>query len=166
MNPNLLYKTAIIPAMNMLGSLGIKNTFKAHQLILAIAIQESGVAYRRQVTKSGLEDGPAVSYWQFEHAGCEGLLSARSTSNYIRQICTLFDIKPTKEGLLDAIQYNDIVAACAARLLIYSLPTPLAETKEMGWEQYLSSWRPGKPHKKSWEYSWETAIDNMVKIKW
>lgn len=158
MTPQRLLKTAIIPALAELQAHGIKDTFEARRFLLAIALQESRIDKRRQVTASGKEDGPACSFWQFEKGGgCRGILNHRQTKAIATAICRDYDIEPTEQGLWEAMRYQDIVAAAAARLLIYTLPSPLPTTAEQGWQQYIDAWRPGKPHPATWAGHWKTA---------
>ena len=86
MKPITLLQTAIWPALAELEALGIKSadvqaSQRAARFLLAIALQESGLRYRRQVVAGGAENGPASSFWQFEKGGgCKGVLAHRSTA--------------------------------------------------------------------------------------
>lgn len=158
MTPLRLLLTSIIPALADLASGGIPDSRQARVFLLAIAIQESGLRHRRQVTASGEEDGPAASWWQFEKGGgCKGVLTHPSVAKHMRWVCEQYTIEPTAEGLWEAIRYQDIAAACAARLLIYTLPSKLPETPSDGWAQYKAAWRPGKPRPETWAEAWSMA---------
>lgn len=158
MTPHKLLYLAIVPALGELKQHGIPDTFLARRLLLAIALQESRIAHRRQVSSDGTESGPAASFWQFEmNGGCKGVLTHRQVAPSMRQVCEDFNVEPTARGLWTAIQYNDVVAAAAARLLVYTLPGKLPETVDDGWEQYLNAWRPGKPHPNTWAANWNLA---------
>lgn len=157
MTPLRLLRTAIIPALSDLSELGIKDTPEAKRFLLAIALQESGLAHRRQVV-SGTESGPAASYWQFEKGGgCRGVLTHRSVSELMKRICADYNIEPTEQALWEAMRYQDVVAAAAARLLIYTLPDHLPTAAHQGWAQYIRAWRPGKPHSDKWAANWAIA---------
>ena len=154
MTPHDLLTTAIIPALTRLKM----DSSAARRFMLAIALQESRLTHRRQVSGDGTESGPAASYFQFEkNGGCRGVLTHRATAPIMRQVCADFDVEPTALALWEAMRYQDIVAACAARLLIYTLPTPLPTTAADGWAQYLDAWRPGKPHPATWSGNWLIA---------
>ena len=158
MTPDTLLNLAIIPAMGELAKYNIFDTLQARQMLLTIALQESGLLHRRQVTASGLEDGPAVSWWQFEKGGSvHGMLTHPVSAPIMKAICVAHGIAPTEQGLWDAMRYNDIVAACAARLNLYVLPDRLAVTADQGWAQYVSAWRPGKPKPDTWPTNWAKA---------
>jgi len=158
MTPDRLLRTAIIPALRDLTALGVKDSMSARRFLLAIALQESGLAHRRQVSAGGEENGPAASFWQFEkNGGCKGVLAHRITAPIMASVCEAYNVKQNAQALWEAMRYNDIVAAAAARLLVFSLPAALPETAEDGWSQYINAWRPGKPHPKTWAAHWATA---------
>lgn len=158
MSPLRLLNLAIIPALAELTRCGIPDTVNARRFLLAIALQESRLAHRRQVVTGGLENGPAASFWQFEAGGgCKGVLTHYLVAPTMRQLCVDFNVATTPGGLWEAMRYNDIVAAIAARLLVYTLPSKLPTTAADGWTQYLAAWRPGKPHPEKWQSCWDLA---------
>lgn len=158
MTPQRLLDTGIRPALAELAAAGVADTAEARRFLLAIALQESGLTHRRQVGSDGHEDGPAASYWQFERAGgCRGVLTHRASAPHMRRICEAFDVEPLEAALWEAMRYQDIVAAAAARLLVLTLPTALPRTADEGWEQYVNAWRPGKPRPETWAAHWATA---------
>lgn len=158
MSPLRLLNLAIVPALAELARCGIPDTVDARRFLLAIALQESGLAHRRQVLTGGVESGPAASFWQFEQGGgCKGVLDHYLVAPTMRQLCVDFNVATTPAGLWEAMRYNDIVAAIAARLLIYTLPSSLPTTADAGWAQYIAAWRPGKPHPQTWAGAWSLA---------
>lgn len=158
MTPQRLLTTGIAPALAELETHGIPDSVDARRFLVAIALQESKILHRRQLVASGEENGPAASYWQFEpNGGCLGVLSHKSTARRMTRLCLDFNVTTTPRGLWEAMRYNDVVAAAAARLLIYTLPKPLPTTERDGWDQYISAWRPGKPHPKTWPANWHAA---------
>ena len=159
MTPQRLLKTAIIPAFAELAARGIRDTPEARVLVLAISLQESALRHRRQVVAGGEEAGPARSFWQFEKGGgCVGVLTHRAVKDHMATVCELYNVKATPAGLWEAMHYQDIVAAAAARLLVYTLPFALPVTPEAGWAQYIEAWRPGKPHPQTWPSAWSRAV--------
>lgn len=158
MTPNRLLKTAIIPALDELSTLGIPYSPIASRFLLSIALQESALLNRRQVGAGGVENGPASSFWQFEQGGgCKGVLTHKAVAAKMMTICASYNVAPTPAALWEAMRYQDIVAAAAARLLVYTLPGGLPMTADDGWKQYLSAWRPGKPHSDTWAKNWDLA---------
>lgn len=158
MTPQRLLTTGIAPALAELEALGIPDSVDARRILLAIALQETSLQHRRQVVSGGVENGPAASFWQFEQGGgCRGVLTHPTVADRMNKICFAFNVMPTSAGLWEAMRYNDVVAAAAARLLIYTLPKKLPTTEAEGWAQYLSAWRPGKPHPEVWAANWRNA---------
>lgn len=157
MKPERLLRTAINPALEELDGMGIPTNPLAARFLLAIAKQESGLAARRQIV-GGAEIGPAVSFWQGEVTGGMMLtLSHRATKIRMADLCAAYNVQPDARALWEAIRYNDILAAAAARLLIYTLPYGLPTTEDEGWRQYVEAWRPGKPHRERWGPAWALA---------
>lgn len=158
MTPYRLLATGIAPAFAELEALGVKDTVDARRFVLAIALQETSLAHRRQVVSGGVENGPAASFWQFEQGGgCRGVLTHPASAEKMRAICVAFNVLPTPAALWEAIRYNDVVAAAAARLLVRTLPSALPAKMEDGWAQYVAAWRPGKPHADAWALNWRNA---------
>lgn len=167
MTPLRLLRTAIAPALAELVQHGIPDTPDARRLLLAIALQESGLRHRRQVAAGGAETGPAASFWQFEAGGgCAGVLTHRLTAACMRALCGEFKVAATPQGLWEAMRYHDVIAAIAARLLLYTLPDKLPLTAEDGWRQYLAAWRPGKPHPETWAAAWDAATRTVKEASW
>ncbi|WP_288843932.1 hypothetical protein [uncultured Deefgea sp.] len=159
MTPTRLLNQGIKPALAELQTtFGIADSLEARRFLIAIALQESNIAHRRQVTSSGKEDGPAASYWQFEKGGgCRGVLTHAAVAKTMKLVLSANDIGESPQELWEAMRFNDVVAATAARLLIYTLPNKLPTTMQDGWNQYLKAWRPGKPHPDKWASCWTTA---------
>lgn len=158
MDTKRLLAQAIIPALKGLEDHGIRDSFEARRFLLAIALQESGAKYRRQINNAGEPVGPAASYWQFEQGGgCVGVLTHASVEKRMKAVLAANDIGDTSKELWEAMRYHDIVAATAARLLVYTLPNSLPTNANDGWAQYLKAWRPGKPHPNKWPNCWTTA---------
>ena len=162
MTPLRLLRAAIIPGLAELALCGIPNTPDAQRILLAIAIQESGLRHRRQVIAGAGETGPASSFWQFEAGGgCKGVLEHYLVAPCMRSLCADFNVPATPQGLWEAMRYQDVLAAIAARLLIYTLPDKLPTTAEEGWKQYVAAWRPGRPHPETWAAAWDTATKTV-----
>ena len=130
-------------------------------MLLAIGLQESRLAHRRQI------GGPARGYWQFEQGGgVLGVLTHLSSIQHIHAVLQALDYptdRITPEHCYVAIEHNDILAAAFARLLLWTLPTALPgrEDAQAAWTTYIQAWRPGRPHRASWDdchrIAWETV---------
>lgn len=158
MDLNKLLTVAIRPALQELEKDGIRASKEAERFMLAIALQESRARNRKQLGHQGLPTGPANSYWQFERGGgVKGVLNHASTKQRIARILAAYDVNNEAQDVWEAMRYHDILSACMARLLIYTLPGSLPTTAQQGWDQYISAWRPGKPHRATWDAFWQQA---------
>lgn len=122
---------------------------EARAIMLAIGLQEARFRHRRQ-----LEGGPARGFWQFERGGgVTGVLQHAATRPHILYVLTTLSYDASPETSYTAIEHNDVLAACYARLNLWWLPQALPKRGEAGkaWGQYLDAWRPGKPHRETWD---------------
>lgn len=145
-------RIAINPAMALLPSR--MDSVQARAMLLAIGLQESEFQYRRQL------NGPARGYFQFERlGGVQGVMKHHATSAIAAEVTRRLDYPFQVDVLYDAIENNDVLATCFARLLLWTIPAPLPEELEddIGWEQYLSGWRPGRPHPNRWPSRYAAA---------
>lgn len=154
MTPELLSDIALVPALRMLPPQ--MDSRAARAMLVAIALQESdSLQHRRQMA-----GGPARGFWQFERGGgVKGVLTHATTKPLIVPICRLLCYQPTAAVCHTAIEHNDILAAVFARLLLWTLPheLPRADDPVEGWSQYLAAWRPGKPHRHTWDAHYAEA---------
>lgn len=126
---------------------------QATAMLLAIALQESAAAHRKQVK------GPARGWWQFESNGVAGVLEHVASRIPMQHVCATLRYVTRAKTCHVAIEHNDILAGCFARCLLWTLPDPLPEQTrpDVGWKQYLKAWRPGKPHPDQWLGNFEQA---------
>ncbi len=123
------------------------DTSLARLELLAIGRQESRFVYRAQV------GGPARGFWQFEQGGgVRGVLMHPSTTNLITEVCQARQVQCNAPAVYRAIENDDILACCMARLLLWTDPQPLpaADDADGAWDYYVRCWRPGRPHPKTW----------------
>lgn len=133
------------------------DTQPARILMIAIALQESRLIYRKQM------GGPAHGFYQFERGGgIKGVLEHGATKPHIDSILERFSIVPAES--YQAVVYNDVLASAFARLLLWADSRPLpkvdSEPQEY-WDCYTSAWRPGKPHRETWD-AFHTHAKNFV----
>lgn len=134
---------------------------KATAQLIAIAYQESRTRERVQISiKDGRRfDGPARGFWQFEEKGAtQGVLSHAKTSTIARDALVALRYRRdlTVREVWQRLEHNDVLAAVFARLLLWTVPSPLpsSDEPEEGWRLYLAGWRPGSPHIESWQDAW------------
>lgn len=138
--------TVVMPAA--LSMLPAKmDTPPARAMLLASGLQESGFEHRRQIG-----GGPAISLWQGERTGGFPLLvEHHATAAIARDLLKRMGYGEPDPSDFFALEHNDIAACLAARLLLYTHPAPLPLTPGDGWAYYLALWRPGKPHRHTWD---------------
>jgi hypothetical protein len=129
---------------------------RARAMVLAICLQESELHYRRQV------GGPARGYAQFERGGgVRGVLTHRASSAHALDVCRQLDIAASVDAVYTALEFCDPLAVAFARLLLWTDPGALPDqhSDADGWQLYLRTWRPGKPHPKKWAGCFGVAHD-------
>lgn len=130
---------------------------EAKAMLMAIAMQESRFDERRQI------GGPARGFWQFEKGGLRGVLEHKESKPLIYSVLDRLDYDHSLLTSYTAIEHNDVLAFAYARCLLWTLPDPLPGQTEAaeGWRQYIEAWRPGKPHRGTWDafyqQAWEMA---------
>lgn len=133
------------------------DTQAAWAMLFAISQQESRLDERRQI------GGPARSFWQFELGGIRGVLNHQASQPLIRTVLDRLDYNYDPQTSYTAIEHNDVLAFAYARCLLWTLPgaLPTAQQPDQGWAQYIDAWRPGKPHRATWDAfyrkAWEVA---------
>lgn len=149
-----LIRTFVIPAAYAVLPPMMRSP-KATAQLLAIGLQESKFRARAQ------RKGPARGFWQFEVAGVKGVLAHDDTIVPIGLALEALCYPPTLEPaeIQRALADNDVLAACFARCLLWTLPEALPGPDEPSnaWEQYLRAWRPGRPRPAVWGANYDAA---------
>lgn len=130
------------------------NTREASAMLLAIGLQESRFEHRRQIK------GPALSFWQAESGGgFRGILSHPDTRTIARAVLAVMAYGEPDASDFQAIEDNDILACCGARLLLWTHPSPLPahNNANYAWDYYMNTWRPGRPHQQTWSECFRIA---------
>jgi hypothetical protein len=154
--------TAIIPALRLLPNrMGAP---EARVMLLAIGLQESRLTHRYQVVDgSPGSKGPARGLWQFEEAGgVKGVIAHPATRQHAEWVCKARGVRFDRRVVHRRLEKDDILAAAFARLLLLSDPRPLPSltaSHEEAWAYYIRNWRPGKPHRHTWDEFHNQAIN-------
>lgn len=154
MNATAAYVRAVVIPAAMSFLPAALDSLGARVLMLAIGLQESRFTHRRQMV------GPAHGFWQFESGGgVHGVLTHRATKPLIEPVLDVLQYRPG--DCYYAIRDNDVLAAVFARLLLFSHPKPLPAPGDTraGWNYYLDTWRPGKPHPATWDPLYAEAME-------
>jgi hypothetical protein len=147
-----ILRTAINPAFSLLPVR--MDSERARVMLLAAGLQESELIKRFQrVAGDPYAKGPARGLWQMEAGGgVAGVMSNPVTREHAVTLCKARKC-PFDVGQVHAtLEYDDILAAGFARLLMWADPKPLPELDDAdaGWQAYLRCWRPGKPRPADW----------------
>ncbi|WP_429941973.1 hypothetical protein [Achromobacter xylosoxidans] len=150
--------TAITPALALLPAR--MATAEARVMLLAIGLQESRFVHRRQIV------GPARGFWQFEkgtrasRGGVWGVYLHAASKNHLAALCKARSVACNPDAIYAALEYDDVLAAGVARLLLWTDPKalPAIGDADEGWALYLRTWRPGRPHPKTWPALYAQAM--------
>jgi hypothetical protein len=148
-----ILRSAINPALTLLPSK--MDSDAARVMLLAIGLQESRLTYRAQKTTDPYTKGPARGLWQFERAGgVGGVMAHVATHPLALTLCQSRKV-PFDSSLVHAkLEFDDILAAGFARLLLWADSKPLPDvdaSHDDTWACYVRNWRPGKPHRETWD---------------
>jgi len=142
----------IEPGFNLLPP--VMRSIPAKAMLIAIGLQESRFTHRTQI------NGPARGYYQFEQGGgTRGVLTHPHTKRTSTGILVSLDYTTDIDICHEALAHNDALATVFARLLLWTHPDDLPgeQEHEVAWQQYLSTWRPGKPHRETWNAFYDQA---------
>lgn len=149
MKPHDLLNLAIRPALSLLPAR--MTSTAAEAMLLAIAMQESGLRHRVQQDGDADPYDDAVGWWQFERIGSAEVRRHPASAEIMAGVLVVLGYGPDHPH--EAIAHNDVLAAAYARLALWRLPQALPDGRmdwATGWGQYLRIWRPGIPHEAPW----------------
>lgn len=149
---------ALRPALALLPAR--MGTDEARCMLLAVGLQESRFVYRRQI------GGPARGFWQFEkgtrasRGGVWGVYLHAASRDHLALLCQARSVACDPDAVYAALEYDDVLAAGVARLLLWTDPRALPPVGETAaaWALYLRTWRPGKPWPDSWSGLYQQAV--------
>jgi hypothetical protein len=166
--PGEFLRSVIDPALSGLSGIMARDmaSDEARVLLLAIAMQESGLDHRRQINPQGKPIASlARGWWQFEKmGGVVGVLTHRSTDEIAARVCAELQIEPVDNITVhEALAWHDHLAACFARLLLWTDHRPLPDLgdEDGAWDMYIANWRPGKPHRDRWSGIYPQALETV-----
>ncbi|EGP42691.1 hypothetical protein [Achromobacter insuavis] len=153
---------AIEPALALLPSR--MDTPAARVMLLTIGLQESRFERRRQI------GGPARGFWQFEkgtrasRGGVWGVYLHPASKGHLAALCKARSVACDPDAIYAALEYDDVLAAGVARLLLWTDPKalPAIGDGEAAWSLYLRTWRPGKPKPHSWPTLYRQAAAEVA----
>jgi hypothetical protein len=137
------------PALDLLPAR--MGSIEARVMLLAIALQESGLTHRWQVVDPARPQikGPARGLLQFEQGGgVKGVLTHKASQDYATDVCLARGVVAAPAQVYDALDRDDILAVALGRLLLWTDPyrLPAADDQMGALGLYLRVWRPGAYH--------------------
>lgn len=129
------------PALDLLPAK--MRSVEARIMLLAIALQESGLAHRQQI------GGPARGLLQFEQGGgVKGVLTHPASQDYAADVCLARRVVAAPIQVYQALDQDDVLAVALGRLLLWTDPRalPAAGDAAGAFDLYLRVWRPGAYH--------------------
>jgi len=157
MTPREWIDTGVLPAYAILPAR--MGRVEATAMLTAIALQESRLIHRVQI------GGPAHGFLQFERGGgVHGVNNHASTKEHAKTVCAARGREPTDDAVYEAIVNDDVLAAAFGRLLLWTVAGPLPQRgqHQYAWEYYISGWRPGQPHRHTWDAFYDTAWQEVL----
>ncbi|MDH0092736.1 hypothetical protein N7373_14890 [Achromobacter mucicolens] len=156
-----MLKKAVIPALQLLPRK--MDSPAARIMLLSIGLQESRFTHRQQI------GGPARGFWQFEkgtrasRGGVWGVFLHAASKGHLAALCKARGVACDPDAIYSALEYDDILAAGVARLLLWTDPKalPAIGDADAGWALYLRVWRPGKPHPQTWSALYARATATL-----
>lgn len=159
-----IIRSAINPGLALLPPK--MDSTEARVMLLAIGLQESRFLYRAQkIAGRPYEKGPARGWWQFERGGgVVGVMTHPATNEHAHYVCGVRGV-PFDSVLVHAkLEEDDVLAAAFARLLLWAdrraLPS-LDASHEEAWDCYIRCWKPGKPHRHTWDEFHSQALGQV-----
>lgn len=151
-------QTIVVPGLALLPP--SMDSREARVMLLATALQESRFEDRYQKLNGGGK-GPARGFWQFERGGVRGVLMHAATTELLHGVCLSLGVQCDTMPIWQAIETDDLLAVCVARLLLLTdkKRLPLVGDAAGAWAYYERNWRPGKPRPESWPALYARAVD-------
>lgn len=85
-----------------------------------------------------------------------------ASSDKLKHLCRFRDVQYRPADIWKALEFDDVLAAGVARLLLYTDPYALPPLGDMqgAWVLYAKRcWRPGKPHIETWPGYYRQALE-------
>ena len=149
-----VYENAIVPALDLLP--GKMSDNRAVIMLIAIGLQESRLSHRRQV------GGPARGLLQFGRGGGTlGVLRHHASAAVSKEVCAARGVPADSHEVHSAFEKDDILNMAFGRLLLWTDPfaLPAMGDANAAWDLYIRTWRPGKPHRHTWDKFYSQAVE-------
>ncbi len=151
MTPRQFHDLCVIPGLSLLPP--VMTSPEARVLLVAIAMQETGLVTRSQV------GGSAFGFYQFEEIGVDGVFAHAETGHLAADVAKVLQI-PVDENFYEAVRWNDLISTVLARLNLWPDPAPLpAIGQELAARNYYARvWRPKIVAIQRWPAAYNAAM--------
>jgi hypothetical protein len=88
-----------------------------------------------------------------------------TTRELAESVCKARDIAFDPSQVHSRLEFDDVLAAAFARLLLWADAKPLPgmdASHEAAWQCYVGNWRPGKPHRDTWDEFHQQARAQVI----
>lgn len=164
--PTQFLEQAVEPALLLLPA--AMSSHRAMVMLIAIAMQESGLKHRWQVVDEARPEikGAARGLLQFElgtkasRGGCWGVYLHSASRYWLSELCTARAVDFAPRAIWERLEHDDVLAAGVARLLLFTdaQRLPAMDDEDAAWDLYAKrTWCPGKPHRHTWGAFHRTA---------
>jgi len=168
MTPENFYARIVNPCLDYMATsptIAVPRSKAADILVMTIAGQESRWEHRRQIGIGQYypQSVGARGYWQFESTwgGPVALNDViQKAPAQLAVVCKMLEIPTDELALYEACAWNDMLACALARLNLWIHPAPLPAVgaKEAAWQYYIAQWKPGAPHRHTWDGYYDQAV--------
>jgi len=91
------------------------------------------------------------------------VLNHPASRTYALDVCADRGVDPTSAAVYARLEHDDVLAAAFARLLLWTDKPPLPPIGHApaAWSLYVRTWRPGKPHRGTWDALYSRAVETV-----
>lgn len=168
MTPSVFFSQIVHPTLRFMSAsptISVPRSPEGDVLVMTCAGQESRWTDRRQIGIGEYypQKVGARGFWQFESTwgGPVAINDVMmKTGRQLSAMCTYLNIPFDEHAIYEACAWNDTLACAMARLLLWADPAPLPKIgdKEGAWNYYVRNWRPGAPHRGTWDGLYDQSL--------
>ncbi|MDR3012719.1 MAG: M15 family metallopeptidase [Chitinispirillales bacterium] len=155
----------IDPALAELAEGGVRVTDAARGMLYAAGLQESNLTARFQAmpASSAVRKGEGRGLWQMRVDDVNRVLVGGSTRARAETAANGYAGSVNPHAVWATLEYDDILAAIFARLMLWpdpaALPEPTGANERGAWDYYVRCWRPAPPRQQDWTANWRAAVE-------
>ena len=88
-----------------------------------------------------------------------GVMEHHTSVAPAKALCEALAVPFDRSAIYKGMEFNDVLAFGLGRLLLYTDPKALPEIgdAQAAWDLYQRVWRPGRPHRQTWDELYTVA---------